>query len=151
MRRIRFRYILIIGVLLCILGTFCGAFFAFPQPDLPPEDQARARLHTVIWQWSFLGGVTLTQVALAGEIARTLNKRLDSPLGKVSWGIALLFSGWLYGAFFALPLPNPPPPGMLWVAHIFVSVTLLLTGSVLLLAGIVSKLSTRRLHHQAIQ
>ena len=133
MNRIRFIYIFCIGVMLFIFGMFYFAFLAFPYPDLPPEERAIYRFHGLVSKLSVSVGVVLIQVSVVGGIIKAVGKRFATPLSMAFIGIAFLVLGCLYGSFVALPIPNPPPPGMQWVAHIFISVTLLLAGLGLLL------------------
>ena len=148
MNRIRFIYIFCIGVMLFIFGTIYGAFFAFPYPDLPPEEKAMYRFHELVSKLSWNGGVVLIQVSIVGGIIKAVGKRFATPLSMAFIGMASLIFGCLYGSFVALPIPNPPPPGMQWVAHIFVSVTLLLAGLGLLLLIIFRKILANKAIHQ---
>ena len=129
--------------MLFIFGMFYLGFFAFPYPDMPPEK----KIHTSVSMWCVLGGAVLMHVSIAGGIIKALDRRLVSSLSKVSGGSVFLIAGWLYGAYFALPLPNPPPEGMLWVAHVSVSITLLLTGLGFLLLVAFRKMSAKRALH----
>ncbi len=97
------------------------------------------RFHELVSKLSWNGGVVLIQVSIVGGIIKAVGKRFATPLSMAFIGIASLIVGCLYGSFVALPIPNPPPPGMQWVAHIFVSVTLLLAGLGLLLLVIFRK------------
>jgi hypothetical protein len=126
---------------------FYGAFFAFPYPDLPPEKAAMYRLRTSVSMWSLFVGVVLIEISIVGKIVKALSKRLVSSLRKGLVGMAFLISGFLYSSYFALPIPNPPPQGMQWASHIFVSITLLIAGLGLLIMSICGKISANKALH----
>jgi uncharacterized protein YhhL (DUF1145 family) len=140
MNRIRFIYIFCIGDMLLIFGIGYLAFFAFPYPDLPPEERAIHRLHELVSKWCVSGGVVLIEVSIVGGIIKALGKRLATPLRKTLIGISFLILGGLYGSYLVLKLSNPTPPEMQWVAQVFVSVTLLLAGLGLLIIVTVRKI-----------
>ena len=147
MNRVRFIYIFCIGVMLCIFGTFYLGFFAFPYPDSPPVKEAIYRLQRSVSKLSMGGGVVLVFVSIVGGIIKAVNKHFTTPSSMVFVGLAFLVLGYLYGSFVALPIPNPPPDGIQWAAHIFVSGTLLLAGSGLLLLFIIRKIiANKELH-----
>ena len=148
MNRVRFIYIVCVGVTLFIFGTFYFGFFAFPYPDLPPEEKAMYRLRESASTLSMSGGVVLILVSIVGGIIKAVGKRCATLSSMAFIGIAFLVLGCLYGSFVALPIPNPPPQGMQWVAHIFVSVTLLLAGLGLLLLVIVRKIAANKVLHR---
>ena len=137
MKRIRFTSILIAGIALVIFGIIYGTLFAFPDPDLPPENAALYRVHELIATWSLTGGAVLMEASVAGRIIKTLDKRLVSSSSKALIGMGLFAIGGLYGAYLVLPIPNPPPQGLQWAAHGLVSITMLLSGLGLVLLAIV--------------
>ena len=141
MNRIRFIYIFCIGVMLFIFSAF---YFDFPYPDLPPEEKAIYRLRGSVSKLSMSGGVVLILVSIVGGIIKAVGKRFAAPSSMAFIGIGFLVVGCLYGSFVALPIPNPPPQGMQWLAHIFVSVTLFLAGLALLLFVIFRKIAAKR-------
>jgi hypothetical protein len=128
MTRVRFRFILITGIVLCISGMFHGALFAFPDPDLQPEKAALYRFHERVAMGSLSAGEVLVEPSIAGRIIRTLARHLASSRSRALIGIFLLAMGCLYGSYLVLPIQNPPPQGMQWVAHGFVSITMMLSG-----------------------
>ena len=148
MNGVRFIYGFFIGVILLIFGAFYGAYFAFPYPDMPPEEAAMHRLHLSVSKWSLLGGVVLVVASIAVGIMKAVCKALTSSLSKVLVGVAFLISGFLYGSHVALPLPNPPPQGLQWVGHVLVSITLLLAGLGLLIMSIFGKLLPNKALHR---
>ena len=135
--------------MLLIFGTIYSAFFAFPYPDLPSGEEAIYRLHGSVSKLSMGGGVVLILVSIAGGLIKAVGKRFATPSNMLFVGIAFLVLGCLYGSFVALPIPNPPPNGMQWVTHIFVSVTLLIAGSGLLLLVIFRKFSANKALHRS--
>jgi len=128
------------GVMLFISGIFYLGFFAFPYPDLPPEERAMHRLDELVSKWCMFGGVVLIEVSIVGGIIKALGKRLATPLSKTLIGISFLIFGCLYGSHLVLQLSNPTPPEMQWMAQVFVSVTLLLAGLGLLLLVTVKRI-----------
>jgi hypothetical protein len=148
MNRIRFIYIFCIGVMLFIFGVCYLAIFAFPYPDLPPEEGAINRLHGLVSKWCVFGGVVLIEVSIVGGAIKALCNRLATPLRKTLVGISFLILGWLYGSYLASKLSNPTPPEMQWVAQVFVSVTLLLVGLGLLLLVTVRKILANKALHR---
>ncbi len=140
MNRVRFIYIFCIGVMLLIFGMFYLGFFAFPYPDSPPEKEAIYRLQRSVSKLSMSGGVVLVLGSIVGGIIKAANKYFATSKSMIFVGIAFLVLGSLYGSLVALPIPNPPPDGMQWAVHVFVSVTLLLAGSGLLLLFIFRKI-----------
>jgi hypothetical protein len=137
MNKIRFIYIFCIGVMLCIFGIFC---LPFPYPDSSSEEVAIDRLLASVSKLSMGGGVVVVLVSIVGGIIKAANKYFATSTSMVFVGIAFLVLGSLYGSFVALPIPNPPPDGMQWAVHVFVSLTLLLAGSALLLLFIFRKI-----------
>ena len=84
----QFIYIFCIGVTLLIFGIFYLGFFAFPYPDMPPEEKAMRRLHKLVSGWCMFGGVVLVEVSIVGGVIKALGKRLASPLHKTLIGIS---------------------------------------------------------------
>jgi hypothetical protein len=132
MNRIRLKYVFLTGVFLFIFSVLCGVYFAFPSPDLPPEDVDIHNFFVSLSLWSFLGGIGLMQIAIIVGIIKVLYSNLTSILSVFLIGIFLVVFGCFYGVYFALPLPNSPE-GILWIFHIFASLTVLLVGLGLLL------------------
>lgn len=143
MGRFRFVTVFFIGVMLFVFGIFYGAFFAFPYPDLPPEEAATHRLHKSVSMWVLFGGTALIEEAIVERIIKALGKALASSLRKGCVGMAFLILGFIYSSFFALPTQNPAQ-AMQLAGHIFVSVTLLLVGLGLLMMSVVGKISANR-------
>ena len=97
---------------------------------------------------SMSGGVVLILVSIVGPIIKAVCKRFVTPSNMVFIGIAFSVLGCLYGSFVALPIPNPPPQGVQWVAHIFVSITLLLAGLGMLLLVIPRNIAAIKARHR---
>ena len=127
-----------------IFGIIYGALFAFPYPDLPQETTDTNQFRKSVSMWGLFGGITLIKASLLGGTLKALNKHLISSLSKAFAGTAFVAAGFLYGLFFTLPVPNPPPQGMQWTAHVFVSITLLLIGVGMLAISISTRLLPSR-------
>lgn len=144
MKRFRFIYTFIAGVILVLFGAVYGGYFAFPYPDMPPGEAARHGLHLFVSKAGLFGGVVLVVVSIAGGIMAVSARVLASPFSKALGGMAVLMSGFLYGACVALPLPNPPPQGPGWVGHLLASSALLLAGSGLLIGSVIQHAQRKR-------
>ena len=107
--------------MLCIFGIFC---LPFPYPDSSSEEVAIDRLLASVSKLSMGGGVVVVLVSIVGGIIKAANKYFATSTSMVFVGIAFLVLGSLYGSFVALPIPNPPPDGIQWAVHVFVSLTL---------------------------
>lgn len=125
--RIRLKYIFLFGVFLFIFSVLCSQYFAFPSPDLPPEDGKIHNFFGSLSLWSFLSGLGVMQIAIILGIIKVLYNNLSSLLSVFLIGIFLVVFGGFYTVYIALPLPNPPE-GIFWVFHIFASLTIFLVG-----------------------
>ena len=143
MKKIRFIYIYCIGVTLLLFGIFYHVFYGTPPQyfanNMSPEEKAISRLHDLISMWCIFGGVVLMGVSIVGGVIKALSKRLASPLHKKLIAISFLILGGLSGACLVMGVPHPASIAHA-VAHVFVSVTLLLVGLGLLLQIAVSKI-----------
>ena len=147
MNKIRLNYIFLFGIFVFIFGTLYGVYFAFPYPDLPPEDVSIYNFHTSLFYWSFFGGLGLMQIAIIAGIIKVLYNNLASILNAFLIGIFLVVFGCFYGVYFVLPLPNPPE-GILWVFHIFASITVFWVGLGLSLLVILRKFKAIKTLHR---